>query len=511
MRAIDKLKLRLREQEVPKPTFEPIILGDCAPTPPAVRPEPPTMPILAAPSMYDRLKEAVAAMGMPKPDYLDLDKPELPSDLPPASAEQEAAIADILRHPGNVILTGEAGTGKSTVVRHMALRTDLAICATTGRAALQVGGTTIDKLFCFSRDTWSVRNYAYLAKQMDELPELIVIDEASMIGSSMADLVERLAKQFGKKLLLVGDWAQAAPVKDGWGVTSSLFMRSKFIRLVECHRQSDRVMLGGLNKLRIGVVDEEVRRVFKPCFVSAPPTDDRYIRLFATNNATDSYNRNRLSSITDSSRIFTLQSVHTDRRDRRSSPVPPEVEFKRLEDCRLAHNEEFRIGARVVFTVNHPEGYFVNGDTGSIVEVMLDGVGELDADMKLSEQPYDPWKSTAIEPGTIRALHVKIDRFDGVTEIRRLCQEVRTPLGVLEFDISGFPLRLGWALTIHRAQGMTVDKAYLDMSTILNMQGESKHGLAYVAMSRTRTLEGLQISNWSDQAVYCADAVKPFI
>ena len=82
-------------------------------------------------------------------------------------------------------------------------------------------------------------------------------------------------------------------------------------------------------------------------------------------------------------------------------------------------------------------------------------------------------------------------------------------MGKPNFTVTGLPLILGWAITIHKAQGLTLDKAYLDMQTITYMKGESKHGLAYVAL--TRTLEGLKIENWRDDAVYCSPHVRKLI
>jgi ATP-dependent exoDNAse (exonuclease V) alpha subunit len=106
---------------------------------------------------------------------------------------------------------------------------------------------------------------------------------------------------------------------------------------------------------------------------------------------------------------------------------------------------------------------------------------------------------------------VRLDRTGTEIEIPNQVFQAYEANGDPIYEITGMPLRLGWAVTIHRAQGLTVDKAFVDVGSIMAMIGESKHGLAYVALSRTRTLQGLQIFGWNDDAVFCAPAIKPWI
>lgn len=454
----------------------------------------------------DKLRDELAAPVQPSVE----DRP-LPNILPPDAitldGEQEQAIQDILSAEGTVILTGQAGSGKSTVIKELFWRTQITLCATTARAALAIGGCTIDRLFCFSRDTWKVFNQATLDRNMAECADIIVIDEASMIGANMANLIEKLAKQYGKRLILVGDWAQASPVKDEWATATSLFMRAKFIKLTHSHRQADAAYLTALNRLRYGIIDYLVRGIFQPCLVDEAPADDRYIRLFATNNAADTYNQQRLGALGLGHQVK-LQSTFTDMRlptKQDAHPFDDEYIERQLEEGRLAHGENFRIGARVVLTMNDKNGRWVNGDTGVIKDiVLLDGT-------RVSELVYDAWKPVDLDSARISAIVVTVDRFAQDLCIQRGQQEMNSPTGEPIFVLRGFPLRLAWAITIHRSQGMTLDRVYVDMGTIMHMQGTSKHGLCYVAFSRTRTLEGLKIGNWNDSAIYCCEAVKPFI
>ncbi len=421
------------------------------------------------------------------------------------SSDQERALAGILNAQGHCILSGDAGTGKSTVVDMLAAKRRITICATTARAALNVGGVTIDRIFCFNRSTWQV-NYGALAKSMRDCQDLIVVDEASMMGDKMSKVVEECANSYGKRLLLVGDWAQASPVKEEWATSTSLFLNAQFFKLTTCHRQSDPVYLGALNKVRRGVVDDEVRQAFQRCIVTGPPADDRFIRLYATNRATDDYNAQRLIAIPDKSPIITLEAKFADLRDSliaRASPFQDDWRERQMQESKVAHGERFRVNARVLLTVNDPEGEFVNGDAGIITDIILsDGRST----KGMTDNPWEPVTSQEIS-----TIVVKLDRFDTEFSIERIQQAVAGPSGRPQFSITGFPIRLGWAITCHRAQGLTVDRAYFDMSSVLYMKGESKHGLSYVAMSRTRTLDGLMIGGWCDDAVFCAEAVKSFI
>lgn len=437
----------------------------------------------------------------------DPKRPKAPITL---SREQEAALRTILETRGHILLTGKAGSGKSTVVNELAKRVPLVLCATTARAALHIGGTTVDRVFRFSRESWKIVREDKLAEEMPRLPDRILIDEYSMGGYRMSNLIAKIARQYRKQLIMVGDWAQASPVKEDWAVGTDLIKEATVIRLTENHRQSDPVYLRGLNKIREGVVDEDVRDIFRPCLVSSAPSDDRFLRLFALNRETDQYNHRKLYAFATPGTVVNLECFF---RDLRSPEVvaqegvfEPARQEQQMKESRLAHREPMRIGARIIMTVNDSQGNWVNGDTGVVTDIVLRD------DSSLRDQKVDFWKpAPQIPPWDIAQIAVKLDRDGLETWVRRTTRPVVSPSGAPMFEIVGFPLRLGWAISIHKAQGMTVDRAFVDMSSILGMQGESKHGLAYVAFSRTRTLDGLKIYGWNDAAVYCAEAVKPLI
>jgi ATP-dependent DNA helicase PIF1 len=496
-------------------------LKSCALTPEQMAPA-------APPIKADPLKSylTLTAMNRPRPEYLLSDLSGLPPERNPRYAkkkplpfELDADQANALRvilDPVNrfVVLIGKAGTGKSTVIGALEAKEHVAKTATTGRAAMNINGITLDRLFSYDRLYDQTRSERKLAENMEACPHIIVIDEASMIGIKMMNYIYRIAIRFDKRIILVGDWAQASPVKDDWPVGSQLLSSCIVVKLTQVHRQSQGPYLAALDSLRQGEVTDLVREVFKPCMVQVPPEDDRYIRLFATNRTTDSYNSAKLSMGELSQRNSVGFSADlTDLRQSRYQleyPMEPEVITRILEDSPFATVERFKAGARVVVTMNERvEGddatpAFVNGDAG-LLEHFIDDKGV----------PFeDPGASNPFMPTPVKIPYgavVKLDRTGETVSIPYQIFQAYEANGDPIYSIRGMPLRLGWAVTIHRAQGMTVDKAFVDVGSVMAMIGESKHGLVYVALSRTRTLEGLQIFRWDDAAVFCAPVIKPYI
>lgn len=483
------------------------------------------VPFVGPPPRQDPLKAYLALTGMstsssvvergqqtvPNPSRYAL-KPALTFAL---DADQERALSVIV-DPANrfVVLIGKAGTGKSTVIRALESRVQIVKTATTGRAAMNIGGITLDRLFSYDRLYDKTRSERRLAENMETCPDIIVIDEASMIGLKMMNYVFRIAIRFGKRVILVGDWAQAGSVKDDWPVGSQLLQSAVVVKLTMVHRQAEGPYLAALDCLRGGEVTDLVREVFAPCMVPVPPQDDRYIRLFATNRTTDNYNAARLNT----GELSTRNSVgfHATLTDLRKSgeqhryPMEPETIERLLDDSPFATTERFKAGARVVITMNERTAddaaipSYVNGDTG-VLEHFVDAAGG---------SFTDPGVTNFFVPVPVRIPRgavVRLDRTGETVAIPNQVFQAYEVNGNPIYDITGMPLRLGWAITICRSQGMTVDYAFVDIGSILAMIGESKHGLAYVAMSRTRTLAGLQLYGWDDAAVFCAPTIKPYI
>lgn len=194
-----------------------------------------------------------------------------------------------------MVLTGKAGSGKTSIVKWLtaSMPDSVVLCATTGAAALQAGGVTLDRLFGIKRQPWDFIT-SLTTGNMRKCPDGIIIDEASMIGERMAGLISFILKCYGEKnVILVGDWAQARPVKDAWPFRSELFRAAEFVRLTGCHRQTDAEYLDALNCVRGGGWTPWFGR----CEAPAPEGGD-VIRVYATNKLADGHNRRRYDLLT---------------------------------------------------------------------------------------------------------------------------------------------------------------------------------------------------------------------
>lgn len=415
-----------------------------------------------------------------------------------------------------IVLTGEAGSGKSTVINHLRRAGWFHVCATTGKAAMNVGGTTVDATFAINRDNWKIWSESYQDYVMSQVADNIIIDEASMIGHKMGDLIYSALVTFRKKAILVGDWAQARPVLDEWILKSTLMEDFDFIKLKENHRQHEGPYLDALKYLRMGEVNDFVTDVFTPRIVANPPEDNAYIRMFATNKKADAYNQYRFYRHVAQQKVSycKLFAEFTDLRSKdkidKNGPRTEKFMANAIDNSPFAHDEPIAVGAQVVLTLNDNQtfgqlGKYVNGDIGCVEELKT-------RDGRTFEQAMHDWVENR-RSFYVSGVVVRLNRTGQLVTIDRMERISTDPTGSIpQHRVSGFPLKLGYAVTIHKAQGMTVDRAYVDMDTLMKFPDDkSRHGLAYVALSRTRTIDGLLISNWAPQAVYCDPEIKTLI
>lgn len=417
--------------------------------------------------------------------------------LPPLCPEQEEAVQRIVETDKRaVILTGAAGAGKSVLMKTLLQRypEKFTITSTTARSALHVGGVTVDRLFSMNRHTWQFRKFERMEWNLRGVGQSVIIDEASMVGAKMADLIMTSLDHCKKQVVLCGDWAQAAPVGDDWPLGHELFRKADIIFLKESHRQSDHEFLRALNDVRVGRVSDTTRDFFEAKVIKPDERDIRdTVKMYATNRKVDEYNGRRLKQhVADTgNQIFTLYGdIHDDRPKEIQEvwPLTTTWSERYLTMSPAAHDESFSEGCRAIVTHNIPNPLFraqpgepfylaVNGDTGSLV-----AVDNMDAPA---------------------CMYVQLDRTEKIVAIPRVKVDVygystKTP----DYVIDGFPLRLGYAVTIHKSQSMTLEDVEIDTSSILYHPEESMHGLAYVGLSRARTPEGLALLNWVQRAVY---------
>jgi len=398
---------------------------------------------------------------------------------PELSPEQQAAFALAVRGGAHLFLTGRAGTGKTTVTRAIlrAMGTRAAVLAPTGVAAMSAGGQTLHSFFqlpprlILPHDVRRGRNGA----AMRALTTL-VIDEISMVRADVMQAVDTSLRMNrgtnapfgGVRMVLVGDLAQLPPVIQGEEAAhledmyggpfffhAPAFREAGFsiLELNQVHRQADSDFIDILNAVREGALDNDQaaqlnERVSARSGLQASET---HVVLTATNQAASAINQARLDALVGEPRGFAGKV---------------EGEF----DPRLFPTEDpliLKTGARVMLIRNDPGGRYVNGSIGEVIgfgdgAVMVRVNGE-----SVRVEPVS-WERTryAVAPGAEGGL--KRERVGSYAQ---------------------YPLRLAWAMTIHKAQGLTLERVYLDVSRRL-----FAHGQAYVALSRARSLAGLELS-----------------
>ncbi|MBX3511222.1 MAG: AAA family ATPase [Hyphomonadaceae bacterium] len=399
--------------------------------------------------------------------------------LDPSITEAQAALAD--RTPV-VMLLGRAGTGKSHFIRSL-VESDRefpqALLAPTGLAAMNIGGQTVHSFFGFpprpliganEKPNWFFTRTARAIRRL-------IIDEVSMLRADVLDamnthlqVARKSSRPFGGvQMLLVGDFYQLPPVVRGEesqlledaGYNSPYAFSAHVLRdapvaaieLTEVHRQSDLDFIALLSALRERRgVEDAVEQLNEACL--GRELGRRPVLLCATNAVADNYNARGLAGLAGAaakySGAFEGESPRT-MGDR--FPAPMELVLKR--------------GARVIFTQNDQEGRWVNGTLGAVTKL----------EDTLVTVEKDDGKEVEVE----RAVWPQARWIWNATEKRMEVKE--------EFKYVQFPLAPAWALTIHKAQGMTLDAVEIDLG-----RGAFAPGQTYVALSRARSMEGLSLS-----------------
>ena len=390
----------------------------------------------------------------------------------------------------NVFLTGKAGTGKTTFLRQLKERSPkrMIVVAPTGVAAINAGGVTIHSFFQFplapyvpgsSFNTKDERfRFSKEKKRIIRTLDLLVIDEISMVRADLLDQIDavlRLHKDKnrpfgGVQLLMIGDLSQLAPVvkESDWTLLREYYRTPYFfgslalqqtqhvtIELQHVYRQTDtnfinilnevrenRLTPGGLAMLNSRYCDESV---IKKC-------GDGVIRLTTHNATVNSYNEQRMNELKGARYAF--DAIVTGTFPETSYPAEKTLELKK--------------GCQVMFLKNDSQGTrYYNGKLGIITSIDDEHirVRGLDDDIEVEVQP-DVWTN---------ARYV-IDK-----ETKEIREEI-------EGEFRQYPLRLAWAITVHKSQGLTFDRAVIDVNAAFAA------GQVYVALSRLRSLDGLMLT-----------------
>lgn len=408
------------------------------------------------------------------------------SAVDPAPTDAQAAILDTLESTdANYFLSGQAGTGKSLVLREFVKNTakNVVVCAPTGLAAAHVDGVTIHSLFHLP----VVEHFIdYSPTPHDETDKVlarvdaIVVDEASMVRADMLDAMDlrlRMAREeptrpFGDtQIIMIGDLLQLPPVvtPEARGPLRQRYASEFFfdadvaqaadfatIALTEVIRQSDARFISALKRARIGKIHPQDLELLNERVAPAGSTaTDLPTPVLATKNVTvKEHNERGLDALPGEAGVYMREW-----RGRDGAPAPI--------DAPCEKRIELKVGCPVLFVRNDPELGVNNGTTGVVTDVDED---EVVVETKHGE----------LEVGQVKwPVHEYV--FDEATGGIEL-----TELG----EFLQLPLRLGFALTVHRAQGQTYDATTIDFA-----EGRPfASGQGYVALSRVRTLEGLTLT-----------------
>ncbi len=389
----------------------------------------------------------------------------------------------------NIFLTGKAGTGKTTFLRKLRERSPkrMVVLAPTGIAAINAGGVTIHSFFqlplspyipgaSFSNKEKKYFQFSKVKRSIIKTLDLLVIDEISMVRADLLDAVDSVMRRYrvhdqpfgGVQLLLIGDLQQLAPVvkEAEWELMRSYYDTPYFfsskalgltpyqtIELKKVYRQQDDSFIGILNKIRENRADENTLAALNSRYVPnfTPPIDSDFIRLVTHNFQADQINNEQLSL------LKTQEHSYRAKIDGNF----PEYAYPAEEVLTL------KAGAQVMFIKNDTEHRYYNGMIGEVIQVDKD-----DVVVRSKETGED----------------ITLTPAEWINAKYTLNEENKEIEETVEGTFRQYPLRLAWAITIHKSQGLTFNHAIIDASRSF------AHGQTYVALSRCKTLEGMVLS-----------------
>lgn len=401
---------------------------------------------------------------------------------------RQAQALTVLMSGASVFLTGSPGAGKTFVLNKFITLAEksgkrVAVTASTGIAATHIGGTTIHSWTGLGiRDELTARDLAWL-KENERLSkrynatDILVIDEVSMLHGKRLNMINQVCKLLresdqpfgGLQVVLVGDLFQLPPVNRSEGPDDFVHLcdawaelNPKICYLSEQHRQQGGGLLDLLEAMRSNELDDSHQQIIADCLDGEPQPDQIVTRLYAHNEDVDSINHENLAQLASERFSFSMQTKGQ------------AAKVEQLIRGVLAPEElVLAVGAEVMFVANNFAGGFANGTRGQVVAfkeklpvVKLSSTGKL--------VKVEPHSWTLEEDGKKRA------------------------------EVVQLPLRLAWAITIHKSQGMSLDAAQIDLSRSFTP------GMGYVALSRVRSKEGLFLEGINRMAMELHPLIHEF-
>ena len=403
--------------------------------------------------------------------------------------KQKEAL-DILKMGHNVFLTGAAGSGKTYVLnQYIAFLKDggvsVGVTASTGVAATHMQGMTIHswagigiKADISSGDLTKMAKKSYLKKRFKHA-KVLIIDEVSMLHHYRLDMVDRVCRAMkederpfgGLQVVLCGDFFQLPPISRGAEKARFVYhsdiwqdqdMDLKVCYLDEQHRQSDDELLNVLNDIRGNKVTDATLNPLRKRYKKEISGEVEPTKLYTHNSDVDRINERALDKLDGAEETYEMTSTGKQKL----------VEVL-MKSCLAPEILRLKKDAAVMFVKNNHDKGYVNGTLGTVVDFDDFGspVVRLRDGVEVTATP-ESW--TIEEDGKVLA------------------------------EISQIPLRLAWAITVHKSQGMSLDAAEMDLSKSF------EPGMGYVALSRVRTLEGLRMLGWGERAGEVNEEVLAF-
>ncbi|MEZ4200715.1 MAG: AAA family ATPase [Candidatus Paceibacterota bacterium] len=384
---------------------------------------------------------------------------------------RQTTALEILKTGGNVFLTGEPGAGKTYVINQyiawlQAAKVPAAVTTSTGIAATHIGGTTIhswsgigvkDELSHYDLD--AIAGKEKVSKRIKKA-KVLVIDEVSMLDGKVVDMVDHVCKMVrqstdafgGLQVVFVGDFYQLPPVtRQGnmmrYAFESFAWQEAKLLTcyITEQYRQEDEMFLGLLSSIRKNEIEEDHYTLLNEQkdigYEGIEPT-----KLYTHNADVDAVNAGKLKELPGTTHKFFMTSAG-----------PKLLVEGLVRNCLSPQTLELKEGAMVMCTKNNFEAGFVNGTLGRVINFSGEKGFPVIETSDGRELIIEPMSWEVMEDGKVRA------------------------------SLEQVPLRLAWAITVHKSQGMSLDAAEIDLSKAF------VYGQGYVALSRVRTLLGLKV------------------
>src|SRR3989339_310784 len=408
---------------------------------------------------------------------------------------QEQAL-NILKTGANIFLTGEPGAGKTHIVNTYVnyLRTsdvEPAITASTGIAATHIGGMTIHswsgigiKTKLDKYDLDKIASSEYISKRVNRT-RVLIIDEISMLSENMLNMVDMVCREIkqssepfgGIQIILVGDFFQLPPIvkRDFAEEKQNSLIENPQVRpvgtfaydagawnrarlvvcyLTEQHRQDDKDFLSVLSGIRANNVEREHMNHINARQIGVDDMPENITKLFSHNMDVDRVNNTELAKLEEEIKLFRMTESGNEK-----------IIETLKKGCLSPEKLELKIGAVVMCTKNNPKERFVNGTLGTIA-----GFEEFSGNPIFKNRNG---RSIVIAP------------MGWIVEEN----------GKIRAQITQIPLRLAWAITVHKIQGMSMDAAVMDLSQVFEF------GQGYVALSRVRRLSGLYLLGINEHAL----------